>query len=79
IDLALQKQGYEAIEDNTQLIYQHLKNAGGFLPYHDKSDPEEIQKEFKISKKIFKKAIGGLYKQGLIHVSNEGIRIVSSS
>ncbi len=79
IDLALQKQGYEAVEDNTQLIYQHLKNAGGFLPYHDKSDPEEIQKEFKISKKIFKKAIGGLYKQGLIHVSNEGIRIVSSS
>jgi predicted RNA-binding protein (virulence factor B family) len=79
LDLSLQKQGYGAVGDVTDTIFKHLQNAGGFLPYHDKSHPDEIQREFKMSKKIFKKAIGGLYRQGLIHVNDDGIRIKSSS
>lgn len=79
IDLALQKQGYEAVEDVTSQLYKHLEKSGGFLPFHDKSDPEEIQKEFKISKKVFKKAVGALYKKGLIQVYDDGIRITPSS
>ncbi len=79
IDLSLTKQGYKAVEDVTQDLFERLKNAGGFLPYHDKSDPVDIQREFKMSKKVFKKAIGGLFRQGLIQVGNDGIRITASS
>ena len=42
----------------------------------DKSSPEDIRKEFQVSKKVFKQAIGGLYKQGKIKITNEGIELV---
>jgi predicted RNA-binding protein (virulence factor B family) len=46
------------------------------LPYHDKSDAEEIQKVFGMSKKTFKMSIGALYKQKKIVITPEGIRLV---
>ena len=78
IDLSLQKQGYGAVKDSTEGILDLLKKSGGFLPYHDKSDPDDIQKVFKMSKKTFKKAIGGLYKEGKIKIDEKGIYLVSS-
>lgn len=78
IDLSLQKQGYGAVKDSTEGIFEQLKKSGGFLPYHDKSDPDDIQRVFKISKKNFKKAIGGLYKEGKIKIDDKGIYLISS-
>lgn len=76
IDVSLQKQGYANVEPNAQLILDKLKSAEGFLPLNDKSSPEEISSELEMSKKTFKKAIGGLYKQKLISIENDGIRLV---
>ena len=45
------------------MIIEKLKEAGGFLPYHDRSDANEIKEFFHISKNAFKRAIGRLYKQ----------------
>jgi predicted RNA-binding protein (virulence factor B family) len=42
----------------------------------DKSSPEAIRKEFQVSKKVYKQAIGGLYKQGKIKITNQGIELV---
>ena len=57
-----------------QMIFEKLEAAGGFLPYHDKSDPEDIKEVFSLSKNAFKRAIGHLLKDGLITIEADGIR-----
>ena len=76
IDLSLQKEGYEKIDDISQAILNKLAANNGFLPLNDKSDPELIKKNFQISKKNFKKAIGSLYKHRLISIDGNGIKIL---
>jgi predicted RNA-binding protein (virulence factor B family) len=76
IDVRIREKGYAAISDEASKIVEALKSAGGSLPYHDKSKPEEIYSYFGISKKVFKKAIGGLYKNKMISISTEGIKLV---
>lgn len=76
IDVSLQKQGYGNVEPNAQLILDKLKDGDGFLPLNDKSSPEEIATRLEMSKKTFKKAIGGLYRQKLITIENDGVRLV---
>ena len=74
LDISLNPVGHQHIEPNAKLILQKLLAAGGSLPFTDKSDPEAIRKTFGISKKMFKKAIGNLYKQKLILIEGDGIR-----
>jgi len=76
IDLVLQVPGYKSIEPNAKYILEELEAAGGFLPLHDKSEPETIKNELGISKKSFKKAIGTLYKNKLITLREDGIERV---
>lgn len=76
IDVILEREGYQSIEPNADRIYEVLRENEGFLPLHDKSDPEEIHKLLQISKKNFKKAIGTLYKKRLIKLEDKGIRIL---
>ena len=62
-------------EDHTtaQKILDKLRKNNGFLPYTDKTAPDLIRQEFGISKKLFKKSLGALYKQQLILLKEEGI------
>lgn len=76
IDLVLQKPGYKSIEPNANFIKEELEAAGGFLPLHDKSDPEEIKNMLGMSKKSFKKAIGTLYKDKQIVIKEDGIELI---
>jgi predicted RNA-binding protein (virulence factor B family) len=75
LDIALGQIGYRNIEPNSQKILDELEDNGGFLSLHDKSDPEKIKSELQMSKKSFKKAIGSLYKERLIAIENDGIRL----
>lgn len=75
IDLLLQAPGYRAVDDHESVVLDALIEAGGFLPYHDQSDPEQIQKAFGMSKKIFKKVLGSLYKRGKVKLETGGIRL----
>lgn len=75
IDLTLQIQGHKIIEPSAETILQKLKQANGFLPYHDKSDPKAIADAFAMSKKTFKKAIGSLFKQRVITIKSDGIHL----
>jgi len=77
IDVVLQKEGYRSIEPNANYILDELKAAGGFLPIHDKSDPDTIKNELGLSKKSFKKAIGSLYKDKQIVIKEDGISLVN--
>lgn len=76
IDLRLQSVGVELMDDAKELVLQHLKLNKGYLPLGDKSSPEEIYRSLKISKKAFKKAIGGLFKERLIDISDNAIVLV---
>lgn len=76
IDITLQRPGYRSIEPNAQQILNELALNNDFLPLHDKSAPEEIQKLLQMSKKSFKKAIGTLYKQRLVELKDGGIYVI---
>ena len=76
IDIVLQTPGYRSIEPHANFILEELKAAGGFLPLHDKSDPDAIKNELGMSKKSFKKAIGTLYRDKQIVLKEGGIELV---
>lgn len=75
IDLSLQKQGYAAVTDASDEVLQAIKDHGGFLNLGDKSPAEDIQEMFGMSKKNFKKVLGGLYKAGLIEIFDREVRL----
>lgn len=77
MDISLHPMGFENFNDpNCEMILKKLKAQKGFLPITDKSTPEEIYKQFGISKKAYKKAIGTLYKQRQVTLEPEGIKLV---
>mgnify|MGYP000580434258 CR=1 FL=1 len=73
LDLSLQKSGYEQVTDTAEWLITFLRENDGFLPLTDKSPPEEIYKTFGVSKKIFKKAAGRLYREKRITISSNGL------
>ena len=79
IDIALQKQGEEVAEQSKNELLRKLEAKGGFLPLTDKSSPESIYREMHMSKKAFKRAVGNLYKQRLIELESDGIRLVKKN
>lgn len=76
IDVSLQKSGYERITGLAGEILRKLESNGGFLEANDKSSPESIKHIFGVSKKAFKQAVGALYKDRLITIESNGIRLV---
>lgn len=78
IDVSIQPVGFRNANDaNSQLILTKLEEHEGFLSVNDKSSPEEIYTLFGISKKAFKKSLGTLYKQRLVEINAEGVKLIS--
>ncbi|MBV6645127.1 MAG: GntR family transcriptional regulator [Cyclobacteriaceae bacterium] len=75
IDVSLRKKGLENLEKGAQDILQELQANEGFLPLHDKSDPVDIQSMLQMSKKNFKRSVGILYKQKLVKLEKDGLRL----
>ncbi|MCB0350425.1 MAG: GntR family transcriptional regulator [Bdellovibrionales bacterium] len=77
LDLILQKPGHKAaVDDISPQIIELLNQSNGFLDINDKTDPERIYDLFGVSKKKYKIALGGLYKNRIITVHEDGIRLV---
>jgi len=76
IDLSLHQPGYGKVVSLTDSIIAKLKANNGVLMLSDKSPPEAIYAAFGVSKKVFKQAIGALYKQQLITIDKSGIKLV---
>lgn len=68
--------GFRHILDLKDTLLQELEENGGIINLGDKSSPEDIYNQLKISKKAFKKAIGSLYKERLVVVSDDSVRLV---
>jgi hypothetical protein len=79
IDAGLDPAGSGRILPFSEQILRALEKAGGHLPFHDGSTPESIRNAFGMSKKAFKQAIGGLFRQRLIVIEADGIRLVEVS
>ena len=78
LDLILDNKNYGVKRDKTtDDILDQLQRHGGYLALTDKSAPEQIYRQFGISKKIFKQAIGILYKQRRIVIEESGIRLLN--
>ena len=75
IDIALQKSGYGNVEDFAHVLLQHLRDNGGRTALGDKSPSQDIYDTFGVSKKVFKKAVGDLYKRRLIIITPDGLRL----
>jgi predicted RNA-binding protein (virulence factor B family) len=78
IDVVIGKPGFQKVEDEAAKILRLLSENDGYLPYHDKSDPEDIYAFFGMSKKVFKMTTGILYKQQKIVFTKTGIQLVVS-
>lgn len=70
LDLSVRGRIPEQMDADAQMILKKLDANGGVLPFTDKSDPEEIRREFGISKAAFKRGVGRLLKQGKIRIAD---------
>lgn len=76
LELSAREKAYLQMDGDSECILALLKEAGGFLPYHDKSNPEAIKAKFGITKNAFKRAIGHMYKEKIIVIEEGGIRLI---
>lgn len=76
IDVSAGKPGYNRVEDESEKILRLLKEHDGYLPYHDKTAPEEIYSFFGMSKKTFKMTTGNLFKKRKISFEKTGIKLI---
>jgi predicted RNA-binding protein (virulence factor B family) len=78
IDVVAGKMGYNRVEGEAEKVLRLLKENDGYLPYNDKSDPEDIYLFFGMSKKTFKMTTGNLYKQKKISFEKTGIKLLDA-
>ena len=76
IDVALGERGYEKVEGEKEKILRLLQENDGYLPYNDKSAPEDIYEFFGMSKKTFKMTTGALYKERKIAFTQTGLQAI---
>ena len=75
IDVSLQPLGRRQTLDFVETLLEWIKAHDGHCPFSDKSTPDDIKREFQVSKKVFKKAVGDLYKKQLITISDNGLEL----
>jgi predicted RNA-binding protein (virulence factor B family) len=74
VDVILRKAGLEGLNDAAEIILEKLEKADNqTLFLTDSSDPEAIRLTLNMSKKMFKKGVGMLYKNGVIEIENDRI------
>lgn len=76
LDLNLKPFGKGGMQSDRDKVLEKLEQSGGQLELGDKSDAEKISEKLNMSKKSFKRAIGILYKERKIQISDNEIRKV---
>lgn len=76
VDLSLNRFGYRAVDDNVIKLMDALKANDGELPLNDKSSPDAISSRLGMSKKVFKKSVGALYREKIIEINDSGIKLI---
>lgn len=77
VNLTLNKRIDRQMDEDSEKIFESLRENDGFLPYHDKTEAETIRRVFNMSKKAFKRSIGLLYREKKIEIKEDGIYLIS--
>lgn len=64
------------MDSDGQVIMDYLNSHAGYMPYDSKSSSEEIKREFNMSRKAFKRALGSLYKKQVVYIDDDGTYLV---
>ena len=75
LDPGIRQKAHLQMNEDADKVLSLLREKKGFLPLHDKSSPEQIRETIGMSKNEFKRAIGHLYKEHLITLESDGIRL----
>jgi predicted RNA-binding protein (virulence factor B family) len=76
IDVSLQQSGLAGVESSVVLLEKMLKEHGGVLPVNDKSESTDVSRLTGMSKKVFKRALGMMLKQGKVRQTEHGIETI---
>jgi len=74
LDLTLREKAYMQMNQDALRVLEILDEYAGVLPFNDKASPEIIMRETKMSKNAFKRAVGHLYKERKIEITEKSIR-----
>ena len=74
LDLTLRKRAYLQMDADAEAVLKVIEEYAGVLPFNDKASPEVIKREMKMSKNAFKRAVGRLYKERRIEITERSIR-----
>ena len=74
LTLSIRKKAYEQMDEDAEKVMKVLNDFDGVLPFNDKASPETIKREFNMSKNEFKRAVGRLYKERRIEITDKSIR-----
>ena len=75
IDISLQQSGLAQVKDSAEVLLRLLRENNGVIPLNDDSDPEEVRRMTRMSKKIFKRSLGMLLKRGLVETGPNGTKL----
>ncbi len=74
LDLTLREKAYLQMDADAEKVMEIIDSYAGVLPFTEKASPEVIARETGLSKNAFKRAIGRLYKERRITISEGKIR-----
>lgn len=77
LDISLRPLGYKKTGQLSDIILEKLAESGGRLPISDKSPADDIDAAFGVSKRVFKMAIGKLYREKKIIIEKQEIRLAN--
>ncbi|MBE5902209.1 MAG: S1 RNA-binding domain-containing protein [Lachnospiraceae bacterium] len=76
LTLTLRQKAYLQIEEDAKLVLKVIEEFAGVLPFNDKAPAEVIMRDVGLSKNAFKRAVGHLYKERIIEITDKSIRLV---
>ncbi len=74
LDVTLRQRAYLQLDEDGEMVLSLLDSYAGVLPFTDKASPEVIMRETGLSKAAFKRAVGHLYKERKIEITDSVIR-----
>lgn len=74
LDLTIRKKAYLQMDEDAKKVLRVIEEYAGVLPFNDKASPEVIKRELQMSKSAFKRAVGRLYKERKVEITEKSIR-----
>ncbi len=73
LDLTLRRKAYLEMDADAETVMRLIESYHGELPFNDKASPDVIRREAHMSKSAFKRAVGKLYKERKITITEQSI------